>query len=501
MSDPRERALTVEQLNTYIKDYLNTSPLLQKVYVKGEISNVRVYGGSGHIYFTLKDENSAIPATMFGGASKLKFKPENGMKVLCLGRVAVFVRDGQYRLYAEEMEPDGIGSLYIAFEQLKKKLEAQGLFSPAHKKKIPKIPFSVGIITAPGGAAVRDMINVSHRRFPAAKLYLYPSLVQGPNAPAQLISALKNLDESGICDVIIIGRGGGSAEDLWCFNDENLARAVYDCKTPIISAVGHETDFTICDFVADLRAPTPSAAAELAVPDVRELKKQFGNVAECRGVVNRKTGDMGVYMVKTVVSEVEDPMFEISLADAQKLSTQYAVGDECEVNVMPQTFGRIAAQTAKQVVVQRIREAERQNVCNEFSEKKGKLVSGHVQRIDYQKGNVMIRVGNLKLDGVETEKMVVIGDGVGDTELSFANSKIDSELVVRAGKRIALDGRYQHVKIIRPNVRVEGDIRRKEDSYEAEKVHKVYICKNSTFSTMANLGTPDQSTEKVEAEQ
>ncbi len=278
MSDPRERALTVEQLNSYIKDYLNTSPLLQKVYVKGEISNVRVYGGSGHIYFTLKDEGSAIPATMFGGASKLKFKPENGMKVLCLGRVAVFVRDGQYRLYAEEMEPDGIGSLYIAFEQLKKKLEAQGLFSPAHKKKIPKIPFSVGIITAPGGAAVRDMINVSHRRFPAAKLYLYPSLVQGPNAPAQLISALKNLDESGICDVIIIGRGGGSAEDLWCFNDENLARAVYECKTPIISAVGHETDFTICDFVADLRAPTPSAAAELAVPDVRDLKKQFGNV-------------------------------------------------------------------------------------------------------------------------------------------------------------------------------------------------------------------------------
>lgn len=278
MSDPRERALTVEQLNTYIKDYLAASPMLAKVYVKGEISNVRVYGGSGHIYFTLKDENSAIPATMFGGAGKLKFKPENGMKVLCLGRVAVFVRDGQYRLYAEEMEPDGIGSLYIAFEQLKSKLEAQGLFAQEHKKRIPKIPFSVGIITAPGGAAVRDMINVSGRRFPAVKLYLYPSLVQGPSAPAQLINAVKTLDESGLCDVIIIGRGGGSAEDLWCFNDEGLARAVYDCKTPIISAVGHETDFTICDFVADLRAPTPSAAAELAVPDVRELKKQFSNV-------------------------------------------------------------------------------------------------------------------------------------------------------------------------------------------------------------------------------
>ena len=272
------RALTVEQLNTYIKDYLATAPLLNGVYVKGEISNIRVYGGSGHIYFTLKDENSAIPATMFGGAGKLKFKPENGMKVLCTGRVAVFVRDGQYRLYADSMEPDGIGSLYIAFEQLKQKLAEQGLFAQEHKKKIPKIPFSVGIITAPGGAAVRDMINVTRRRFPAARLYLYPSLVQGPNAPQQLIQSLKALDESKLCDVIIIGRGGGSAEDLWCFNDEALAHAVYNCNTPIISAVGHETDFTICDFVADLRAPTPSAAAELAVPDVRELKKQFGNV-------------------------------------------------------------------------------------------------------------------------------------------------------------------------------------------------------------------------------
>ena len=278
MNGQTVKAITVEQLNTYIKDYLSTSPLLNKVVVKGELSNVRVYGGSGHIYFTLKDEGSAIPATMFGGATKLKFKPENGMKVVCTGRVAVFVRDGQYRLYAEEIEPDGIGSLYIAFEQLKAKLQKEGLFAPEHKKKIPKIPFSVGIITAPGGAAVQDMINVTRRRFPAARLYLYPSLVQGPTAPVQLISALKSLDGSGLCDVIIIGRGGGSTEDLWCFNDEGLAHAVYECKTPIISAVGHETDFTICDFVADLRAPTPSAAAELAVPDVRDLKKQFSNV-------------------------------------------------------------------------------------------------------------------------------------------------------------------------------------------------------------------------------
>ncbi|MBO4452326.1 MAG: exodeoxyribonuclease VII large subunit [Clostridia bacterium] len=270
--------LSVEQLNTYIRDYMSTAPLLADVLVKGELSNVRVYGGSGHIYFTLKDEKSAIQGTMFGGASKLRFEPENGMKVICGGRVSVFVRDGQYRLYADTMEPDGAGSLFIAFEQLKEKLSKEGLFAPEHKKKIPKYPFTVGVITAPGGAAVRDMINVTHRRFPAAKIKLFPSLVQGPSAPAQLINALKILDEKGGCDVIIIGRGGGSTEDLWCFNDENLARAVYDCATPIISAVGHETDFTICDFVADLRAPTPSAAAELAVPDVKEVGRRFENL-------------------------------------------------------------------------------------------------------------------------------------------------------------------------------------------------------------------------------
>ena len=270
--------VTVEQLNIYVKDYLGTSPFLANVLVKGELSNVRVYGGSGHIYFTLKDEKSSLSATMFGGASKLDFTPENGMKVICSGRVAVFVRDGRYQLYADTMVPDGAGSLFIAFEQLKAKLEKEGLFDAAHKKPLPKIPFSVGVITAPGGAAVRDMINVTHRRFPAARIYLYPSLVQGPSAPAQLIAAVRALDASKKCDVIIIGRGGGSAEDLWCFNDEALARAVYECETPIISAVGHETDFTICDFAADLRAPTPSAAAELAVPDAAVLARQFSNV-------------------------------------------------------------------------------------------------------------------------------------------------------------------------------------------------------------------------------
>ena len=283
-------ALTVEQLNTYIRDYIGNSPLLRGVSVKGEISNLKTYQ-SGHIYFTLKDERSAIPATMFGGVGKLAFTPENGMKVICTGRVAVFVRDGQYRIYADTMEPFGAGSLFIAFEQLKAKLASEGLFDPAHKKPLPRMPFSLGIITAPGGAAVRDMINVSRRRFPGVRIYLYPSLVQGPSAPEQLINALSALDGSGLCDVIIIGRGGGSTEDLWCFNDESLARAVYACKTPIISAVGHETDFTICDFVADLRAPTPSAAAELAIPDSAEKKRQFANLQRrMNGRLESKTG-------------------------------------------------------------------------------------------------------------------------------------------------------------------------------------------------------------------
>lgn len=283
-------ALTVEQLNTYIRDYIGNSPLLRGVSVKGEISNLKTYQ-SGHIYFTLKDERSAIPATMFGGVGKLAFTPENGMKVICTGRVAVFVRDGQYRIYADTMEPFGAGSLFIAFEQLKAKLASEGLFDPAHKKPLPRMPFSLGIITAPGGAAVRDMINVSRRRFPGVRIYLYPSLVQGPSATEQLINALSALDGSGLCDVIIIGRGGGSTEDLWCFNDESLARAVYACKTPIISAVGHETDFTICDFVADLRAPTPSAAAELAIPDSAEKKRQFANLQRrMNGRLESKTG-------------------------------------------------------------------------------------------------------------------------------------------------------------------------------------------------------------------
>lgn len=278
MDREEKNILTVTALNEYVKMILDRDPLLSGVYVKGEISNF-VNHRTGHFYFTLKDEGGAIKAVMFKSSNaKLKFLPENGMKVIVHGRVSGFVRGGDYQLYADDMEPDGIGSLYIRYEQLKKKLEAEGVFNPARKKPLPKIPSRVGIITSPTGAAVRDMINVTGRRFPFAEIILYPSLVQGDGAPEQLVRALKYFNETRSVDVIIIGRGGGSIEDLWAFNDEELARTVAASNIPVISAVGHETDFTICDFAADRRAPTPSAAAELAVPETGELKRKFLNV-------------------------------------------------------------------------------------------------------------------------------------------------------------------------------------------------------------------------------
>jgi len=272
-------SLTVTQLNEYVKHIIDHDIRLSDVYVKGEISNFKNHYSTGHYYFTLKDEGGMIRAIMFkSAAGKMPFVPEDGMKVVAHGRVSAFVRDGQYQLYCDSMEPDGIGALYIAFEQLKRKLEAEGLFDPARKRPLPKIPTRVGIITSATGAAIRDMINVCGRRFPYAKLVLFPSLVQGPDAPPQLIAGLRYFNETMSADVIIIGRGGGSIEDLWAFNNEELAREVAASRIPVISAVGHETDFTICDFVADRRAPTPSAAAELAVPDTAELKRKIQNI-------------------------------------------------------------------------------------------------------------------------------------------------------------------------------------------------------------------------------
>jgi exodeoxyribonuclease VII large subunit len=263
---------SISWLNEYIKSLIEEEVQLQDVYVLAEISNFKSHS-TGHLYFTLKDEKSEIKAVMFRTyAYKLQFRPENGLKVLVHGRVGVYEKGGVYQLYVDAMQPDGIGSLYLAYEQLKKKLSDEGLFDESHKKALPRFPKKIGIITSPTGAAVRDIIKVSKRRCPFIKLVLFPSAVQGASAADELTRAVEyfNFDES--VDLIIIGRGGGSIEDLWSFNDEGLARAIYASKIPVISAVGHEIDFTICDFVADVRAATPSHAAEIATPNVFDLK-------------------------------------------------------------------------------------------------------------------------------------------------------------------------------------------------------------------------------------
>lgn len=272
--------LTVTQVNTYIKAVLDEIPPVQNVYIGGEISNFKHYYQSGHMYFTLKDEKSQLKCVMFSSDSyKLKFKPENGMKVICFGKVGVYERDGVYQLYCRDMQPQGVGSLQLAFEQLKSKLDEEGLFNEFYKKPIPKYPKRIGVATSNMGAAVEDIKNVISRRYPICEIIIIPTVVQGDNAGTDIAKSIEFLDNLGDIDTIIVGRGGGSLEDLWAFNTEIVARAVFNCKTPIISAVGHETDYTICDFVADLRAPTPSAAAELAVPDIKSLIIGLNNLS------------------------------------------------------------------------------------------------------------------------------------------------------------------------------------------------------------------------------
>ena len=272
--------ITVTDLNKYIKNKIDGDEMLNNVLVKGEISNFKNHY-TGHMYFTLKDESSLIKCVMFKSyTTHLSFMPKDGMKVMVLGSVAVFERDGVYQIYAKAMKEDGLGSLYTAYEELKKKLEQEGLFAESHKKKIPFMPKTIGVLTSNTGAVIRDIINVSTRRNPGVHIRLYPVPVQGPGAAEKIAEGIKFMNENKLADVLIIGRGGGSLEDLWPFNEEIVARAIYDSELPIISAVGHETDFTIADFVADLRAPTPSAAAELAVAnieDVRETLKLYNN--------------------------------------------------------------------------------------------------------------------------------------------------------------------------------------------------------------------------------
>ena len=270
--------LSVTELNLYIKDIFENNPFLSSVTLKGEISNFK-HHSTGHMYMSLKDETGVIRAVMFRyAASGLDFKPENGMKVIVKGKVAVYERDGQYQVYIERMQKDGLGEKHIAFEKLKAKLSAEGLFDAKYKKPLPRYPKKIGVVTAPTGAAIRDILNILSRRFKYSDVVLYPVLVQGQSAKESIVEAIEFLNREKYVDVMIVGRGGGSIEDLWAFNEEIVARAIFESEIPVISAVGHEIDFTISDFVADLRAPTPSAAAELVVPDKNELCEKFNNV-------------------------------------------------------------------------------------------------------------------------------------------------------------------------------------------------------------------------------
>lgn len=278
MSRVRE-PLSVGQLNEYLRMQMDGDPVLSNICVRGELSNCTV-PRSGHFYFTLKDADAQVRGVMFRMRfSSLGFVPRDGARVIVCGRVSVYTAGGQYQIYAEEILPDGAGVLAMQYEQLRRKLEAEGLFDESRKKPLPRIPSRIGVITSPTGAAVQDIRNILGRRFPCAEMILYPSLVQGEGAAEQLASGILFFDATSLVDVIIIGRGGGSMEDLWAFNDENLARTVAACRLPVISAVGHESDFTICDFVADRRAPTPSAAAEMAVPDKTELKARLAQLS------------------------------------------------------------------------------------------------------------------------------------------------------------------------------------------------------------------------------
>ena len=316
-------AVTVTQLNKYLKDRFDEDENLTAILVKGEISNFKNHY-TGHLYFTLKDENSLIKCIMFKSyAEKLAFKPKDGMKVMVFGSVSVFERDGVYQIYVKSMLEDGMGDLHEKFEELKAKLEKEGLFEQSHKKPIPLYSKVIGVLTSQTGAVIRDIINVSTRRNPNVYIRLLPVPVQGPGAAEQIAEKIKIMNEKKLADVLIVGRGGGSLEDLWPFNEEVVARAIYESKIPIISAVGHETDFTIADFVADLRAPTPSAAAELAVPDIYELKQKIlKEQLRYRNALKKKVELMRLRYEKVMKSRAfTDP--------TRKIKDNYVLVDSC----------------------------------------------------------------------------------------------------------------------------------------------------------------------------
>jgi len=323
-----QHVFSVTEVNQYIKQAIDDIPQLQTLLIRGELSNYKVYP-SGHHYFTLKDGQSAIRCVMFrGSAGKLRFRPESGMQVIAGGRISVYPRDGAYQLYCTTLSADGIGDLYVAFEQLKEKLNREGLFDPAHKKPLPAYPRRIAIVTSSAGAAVHDMIRILHRRYPIAKVLLLPVRVQGVEAPPEIVGAIRYANRWQLADVLIVGRGGGSIEDLWAFNDERVARAIYASDIPVISAVGHEPDVTISDFVADRRASTPSNAAEIAVPDHAELLKQLDRASRAMAqgtlsTLERADGQLKALAAKRVLA---DPMAFVDDRRMQLDSVQQRLG-------------------------------------------------------------------------------------------------------------------------------------------------------------------------------
>lgn len=322
-----ERTLTVSELNNLIKTLIDCEPLLNNVCIRGELSNYKIYP-SGHHYFTLKDSESSLRCVMFkSSASKLRFRPESGMGVTAFGRVSVFPRDGAYQLYCTDLMPEGVGDLQVAYEQLKAKLAAEGLFDPKHKKKLPPFPKRIAIITSSAGAAVHDMIRILGQRWPMTKVVLLPVRVQGVEAPPEIVGAIRYANRHKVADLIITGRGGGSIEDLWAFNDERVARAIYESELPVISAVGHEPDVTIADYVADVRASTPSNAAELAVPNVRDIRELLDNLSIRRTQAMHKK-----------ISTLESKLDELKKRKVLQTPMAYVDSKRAELDYMKDKF-------------------------------------------------------------------------------------------------------------------------------------------------------------------
>lgn len=402
MADGR-RIATVTQINNYIKAVLDKVPVLQNIWIKGEISNFKLHS-SGHIYLTLKDEGGVLKAVMFrNAASALRFKPADGTKVLARGRISVYEAGGQYQMYIEEMEAEGTGDLYARFEALKKKLSEEGLFDEKKKKSIPAFPETIGIVTSPTGAAIRDMINVLRRRCPMVKVVIYPCLVQGENAAQSIVSGIEYFNSKRPVDVIIAGRGGGSIEDLWAFNEEITARAVAASEIPVISAVGHEVDFTICDFVADMRAPTPSAAAELAVPDVIELRRNIDVARSRMSVLLKNKLDNQIRQLELLSKRSAITQFGKALMDRQQtidiLCERNSVAYKNRIEIAEKQFSALCGQLS---ALSPLSVFER-GYC--AAQKDGKMISSIEQ---VQDGDMlMLRLTDGEIDCNVTERRIL----------------------------------------------------------------------------------------------